>query len=251
MPEANGARETALIIQCSNCHARYNYDDSRFGTAATKKIRCTKCSTVFDIRNPAAPAPRPVRADDFALDETALTEVKHDRKGPLPTSVPGSVARSQPLIGGERPRTPIPPPQGPEPISATFRATRPVEETPSPAATTGGADLELQLPEEARLSLACIAGPDAGRIFEIDKPRVVIGRAAADIVVADIQCSRQHAALEVAGEDVWLVDLNSTNGTFVSDRRITRMKLENRGEFEVGSTTLMLIKSARDATPGT
>ena len=101
----------------------------------------------------------------------------------------------------------------------------------------------LRLPDGVRLSLACISGPDSGRIFEIDKPRVVIGRANADIVVSDIQCSRQHAALEVMDEHVFLVDLGSTNGTYVYDQRVGRTELENRTEFEIGTTTLMLIRS--------
>ena len=101
----------------------------------------------------------------------------------------------------------------------------------------------LRLPDGVRLSLACISGPDSGRIFEIDKPRVVIGRANADIIVSDIQCSRQHAAIEVMDEHVFLVDLGSTNGTYVFDQRIGRMELESRTEFEIGTTTLMLIRS--------
>jgi pSer/pThr/pTyr-binding forkhead associated (FHA) protein len=101
----------------------------------------------------------------------------------------------------------------------------------------------LRLPDGVRLSLACISGPDSGRIFEIDKPRVVIGRANADIIVSDIQCSRQHAAIEVMDEHVFLVDLGSTNGTYVYDQRIGRTELENRTEFEIGTTMLMLIRS--------
>jgi hypothetical protein len=101
----------------------------------------------------------------------------------------------------------------------------------------------LRMPEGVRLSLACISGPDSGRIFEIEKPRVVIGRANADIVVSDIQCSRQHAAIEVMDEHVFLVDLGSTNGTYVFDQRVGRTELESRTEFEIGTTTLMLIRS--------
>ena len=99
------------------------------------------------------------------------------------------------------------------------------------------------MPEGVRLSLACISGPDSGRIFEIEKPRVVIGRANADIVVSDIQCSRQHAALEIMDE---------TCSSWTSARRtaptsttsaIGRAELDNRTEFEIGTTTLMLIRS--------
>jgi pSer/pThr/pTyr-binding forkhead associated (FHA) protein len=44
-------------------------------------------------------------------------------------------------------------------------------------------------------------------------------------------------------EHVFLVDLGSTNGTYVYDQRVGRTELENRAEFEIGTTTLMLIRS--------
>ncbi len=100
---------------------------------------------------------------------------------------------------------------------------------------------ELKMPAEAKLSLAVIAGPEAGKIFPIEKPRVVIGRHDADINVDDPEVSRQHAALEISGEKVTLVDLESTNGTFVAEQLIKEAPIENQGEFTVGGSTLMLI----------
>jgi pSer/pThr/pTyr-binding forkhead associated (FHA) protein len=38
-----------------------------------------------------------------------------------------------------------------------------------------------------------------------------------------------------------LHDLNSTNGTFVDEQKITSVTLENHSEFRIGSTTFMLI----------
>jgi predicted Zn finger-like uncharacterized protein len=42
-----------VIIECTNCHARYQYDEDRFERKPSKKIKCAKCSTVFEIHNPA------------------------------------------------------------------------------------------------------------------------------------------------------------------------------------------------------
>jgi pSer/pThr/pTyr-binding forkhead associated (FHA) protein len=47
--------------------------------------------------------------------------------------------------------------------------------------------------------------------------------------------------LEVRGDEVTLVDLGATNGTFVAGERIERVDLSNQNEFTLGSTTLMLI----------
>lgn len=238
-----------MIIQCTSCQARYHYDESRFGGASVKKIKCTKCTTVFEIHNPAASsasAAPPARSaagpspDEFSLDETALTEARK-RKNP-PAGIPGAPARA--VV----PATSLAP-EGTGPIGMSGAAGA-TDRVPIPGALRNSAR-PLRLPADHRLSLACISGPDSGRIFEIDKPRVVIGRANADVVVADIQCSRQHAAIEVMDEHIFVVDLNSTNGTYVNDQRVNRAELDNRTEFEIGTTTLMLIRSyAREGTSG-
>jgi len=40
---------------------------------------------------------------------------------------------------------------------------------------------------------------------------------------------------------VVLKDLGSTNGTFINDQKIAQTELENRAEFRIGGTVLMLI----------
>lgn len=235
-----------MIIQCTSCQARYHYDESRFGGAPVKRIKCTKCASVFEIQNPAMAAgdPRPsgrgsIGPDEFSLDETALTEASKRRQaGPIP----GAPARSTIIESVPAAQTAAPAPGAAAPGAPPRPGAPTTDRVPVPANTRTTAR-PLRLPEGVRLSLACISGPDAGRIFEIDKPRVVIGRANADIVVSDIQCSRQHVALEVQDEHVFLVDLGSTNGTYLYDQRVGRTELENRAEFEIGTTTLMLIRS--------
>jgi hypothetical protein len=140
------------------------------------------------------------------------------------------------------------PPPTPPPFPAAGKrgsaANQSTGEFP-PVGSTG--DRPLKLPDWFRLSLACIAGPDSGRIFEIERPKVTIGRVNADIVLSDTQCSRQHAVIEVNDEEAWVTDLGSTNGTFIGDSRITRHPLDNRTEFDVGATTLMFIRTRKEA----
>lgn len=100
----------------------------------------------------------------------------------------------------------------------------------------------LELPRGKRLSLAVLDGPDAGSVHRIDKPRMTIGRSGADITLNDTEASRQHAAVEVRDVVVTVVDLGSTNGTLVDGEKITDpVELADKSEFQVGSTTLMLI----------
>lgn len=232
-----------MIIQCSACKTRYHYDEARFAGAPAKKIRCTKCATVFEIRNPAATAPPPA---GFQADETT------GFGAPMPGADDFNFDTT--VMGPHRKRPTIPPPPvagaAPAPVTTSAPAPAPpragTAEVERPPAGAAAAGRRLRLPDWERLSLACIAGPEAGRIFEIEKARVVIGRAGSDVLLNDPECSRNHAAIEVSDDKVFLVDLGSTNGTYVSDKRIAQAELENRSEFDVGSSTLMLIRTRKE-----
>jgi predicted Zn finger-like uncharacterized protein len=189
-----------VIIECPNCHARYQYDEERFERKPSKRIKCAKCTTIFEVQNPA-----------FVKAAPAKTEV------------------------GERTftRRDAPPPR---------RIQETTEQSPLPERSTDKTPAELQLPEGKRLSLAVINGPDAGTLFRIEKPRVTVGRATADLTLNDTEASRVHAAVEVRDQVVLLRDLGSTNGTLVDGAKIADVvELQDKSEFQVGATTLMLI----------
>lgn len=118
-----------------------------------------------------------------------------------------------------------------EPHTAGARPARPPESA-------------LKLPPDLKLSLAVIAGPDAGKMFQIEKPRILIGREGVDLALDDPEVSRQHAAIEVAGERVTVVDLGSSNGTLIAEQPVAEAPLENQAEFTIGGSTLMLIVTA-------
>lgn len=117
------------------------------------------------------------------------------------------------------------------------------EQSPLPESRrTAKHEPALQMPEGRRLSLAILDGPDAGNVFRIEKPRITIGRSGADLNLNDTEASRQHAALEVRGLSFTVLDLGSTNGTLVSGEKIKEpTEILDKGEFQVGATTLMLI----------
>ena len=94
---------------------------------------------------------------------------------------------------------------------------------------------------DKKLSIAVLEGPDSGHIFKIEKPSILIGRSDSDFVLNDSESSRQHALLEVRGDNITLKDLGSTNGTFVDGSKISELDIENQSEFRIGSSTLMLI----------
>ena len=70
---------------------------------------------------------------------------------------------------------------------------------------------------------------------------LTIGRDdACDIVVGDDAfISGRHARIEVRPDGAWLVDLRSTNGTFLNGTRIAEERLLRKGDrIQVGSTVL-------------
>jgi predicted Zn finger-like uncharacterized protein len=126
----------------------------------------------------------------------------------------------------------------PDPGDQTTRLDADASLIPQSPRVPGG---DLVLPADRRISLAVLQGQDSGRIIPIDKPRVVLGRGDSDVVLNDAEVSRQHACIEVRGQRVVLKDLGSTNGVFVDEVKVAQAELENRAEFRVGGTRLMLI----------
>jgi pSer/pThr/pTyr-binding forkhead associated (FHA) protein len=103
-------------------------------------------------------------------------------------------------------------------------------------------DLNPLITGDKRYSLAIIDGPDAGTVFRVERARSIIGRSGADIPLNDSEASRNHAVLDVRGGIVLLEDLGSTNGTSMAGERLSGpVDLQNHTEFQIGSTTLMLI----------
>lgn len=125
------------------------------------------------------------------------------------------------------------------PAGASPAANAPSAPAAPPEATRGALLGPPELPADKSFSLAATQGPVKGQVFPITKPRVEVGRAGTDIVVSDPEISRRHCALEIHGESAVLVDLGSTNGTFVDDARIESREIEHLSEFRVGQSTLM------------
>src|SRR5438105_13171789 len=66
-----------------------------------------------------------------------------------------------------------------------------------------------------------------------------VGRAPrADFVVDAALVSRLHCRLEAGDESLEVIDLESTNGTFVNDKRVTRARLVCGDRLRVGRVEL-------------
>ena len=97
-----------------------------------------------------------------------------------------------------------------------------------------------------KYALLIVAGPEAGRVLDVEKTVVTVGRSGCDLVVDDPELSRRHARVEFKGPEISLKDLDSTNGTYVGDERISEVPIENRSKFRVGSHEIALVITDRD-----
>jgi hypothetical protein len=80
-----------------------------------------------------------------------------------------------------------------------------------------------------------------GRVHKVTGNVTVIGRGAeADVVVDDPGVSRRHAEIHTAGHRVRIVDLGSTNGTFVDGERIGTGDLADGSRITVGRTRIVV-----------
>ena len=81
-------------------------------------------------------------------------------------------------------------------------------------------------------------GPGTGSEYQVAQA-VILGRLdSSDIPVKDTKASREHAKIYKQGDRFAIVDLNSSNGTFVNGARITKHLLEPGDEIEIGTVRL-------------
>jgi len=211
-----------VIVQCTTCAKRYNLDPSRLGGRREASVRCTGCQSVIKV----------------ALPEVIPAEAPEE--GPPPAPAAGPAAAASVEATAVAPSAPAADPLAAA-AAAGDRTSRLAADASLLAAPGHVAAGPLAMPEGTRVSLAVLDGPDLGRIFRVEQPSVTIGRGDAEVQLEDGEVSRQHARLEMRGGRAVVRDLGSTNGTFVDDVKVAEAEIENRGEFRVGQTRLMLI----------
>jgi pSer/pThr/pTyr-binding forkhead associated (FHA) protein len=96
-----------------------------------------------------------------------------------------------------------------------------------------------------KAALVVVHAADAaqqGQRFAVGEEDVTVGRdAESTIVVASDQASRRHARIFVSGGAHVLVDLDSTNGTFLNSKLAKEQTLRHGDVIRVGSTVLKYV----------
>ena len=91
------------------------------------------------------------------------------------------------------------------------------------------------------VDLVVLNGPCAGACFAIPDVPVVVGRSLeANFQIDDPWISNMHALIERRGEELWVVDLGSRNGTFVDELPVTEARLLKGTSLAFGRTRLEL-----------
>jgi pSer/pThr/pTyr-binding forkhead associated (FHA) protein len=96
---------------------------------------------------------------------------------------------------------------------------------------------------KAALVVVHSADKDAqGQRYDLGDEDVTIGRdAGSTIVVGSDQASRRHARIFVSGGAHVLVDLESTNGTFLNSKLVKEQTLRHGDVMRVASTVLKYV----------
>ncbi len=92
--------------------------------------------------------------------------------------------------------------------------------------------------------------------YSLDKIQFSIGRSSADndVCVPCAFVSKQHAIIEAVansrgdGHDFYLIDLHSTNHTYVNEDPVTHVKLEDGDIIRIGKTTFKFDMTQHSST---
>jgi class 3 adenylate cyclase len=98
--------------------------------------------------------------------------------------------------------------------------------------------------------IVVLNGASAGKVFVLADVPMVVGRSEeAHCLVLDPWISSMHAMFERRGDELWVVDLDSRNGTFVDEERVTEARVTDGALVRFGRTEVRAVLGATLARP--
>ena len=83
---------------------------------------------------------------------------------------------------------------------------------------------------------------------QLTKDRTSLGRRPYnDIVIDNLAVSGEHAVLQMSGNEVFVEDLNSTNGTYLNGKAVKKQQLNNGDTVEIGKYKIKYVNEAANA----
>jgi diguanylate cyclase (GGDEF)-like protein len=87
-------------------------------------------------------------------------------------------------------------------------------------------------PKKSAACLVQYSGTNLGKRYILNQKEMVVGRApTVEIVVNEQSVSRNHAQCLQQGEEIYVADLGSSNGTYVNDKKITTRQILRDGDI--------------------
>jgi pSer/pThr/pTyr-binding forkhead associated (FHA) protein len=104
----------------------------------------------------------------------------------------------------------------------------------------------------AKLVILTSGLPVTGRAHELNVDRTTIGRVEDNMFqIAEPSVSSHHCEVHLRGDEVLIRDLNSTNGTFINNEKITESVLKPGQTLRLGNVELKLdTPGAAASAPG-
>ena len=94
--------------------------------------------------------------------------------------------------------------------------------------------------------IKAVAGPFVGQEMTIDQDKIIGRDPSVDIVLQGGHISRRHAELSIRDNQLWLKDLNSANGTFVNDLRISEQQLQQNDELQIDVVRFLVFNTLQE-----
>lgn len=103
-----------------------------------------------------------------------------------------------------------------------------------------------------RFEFVVRSGKEIGRTIAVSTGQsITLGRLkGCDVVVDDEAASRRHCTITAREDAVVVADLQSANGTFVNEKRISTVELAKGDKLRIGSTVIEYIDAAAQASAG-
>ncbi|MGH7763253.1 MAG: FHA domain-containing protein [Candidatus Dormibacteraceae bacterium] len=137
-----------------------------------------------------------------------------------------------PETSAQRESTTLMPAWSPPPVvPAAVAETMAIDRNEPPAQVAPGAGVQGELMIET--------GPDAGHSHRASDHPLRLGRSPDnDVILRDPATSGHHARVEQRGDEFWIVDLGSTNGTLVNGEPIQEKQLNHGDRITVGQNAV-------------
>lgn len=102
------------------------------------------------------------------------------------------------------------------------------------------------------MKLGALKIPLEGGGFEVApilQETFLFGRESGDCILQDEQASARHCLIQKMGKIYHLIDLNSSNGTFLNGSRIVKSKLQSGDRIRIGTTHMQFVTVDLQASP--